>query len=221
MSIKKMALLVSSGLVFFLVASIVINTVSVTRKKAMNKISSIIKYEINPDVTVSSYNFVEVVPEQEEVKEEEVIVAEPVEEVKEEVTVDTSSSSDVVYVGKMTGYGADCVGCNGVGYLACHAQDGSVHTLTGNGDHYNDATYGSVRIVAADLSQFPCGTIVTVDHPVLGTFNAVVLDTGGSMRRAWQNGLVWMDLAYTTESDPAIYSTTSKNTTYTVQRWGW
>ena len=203
MSIKKMALLVSSGLVFFLVASIVINTVSVTRKKAMNKISSIIKYEINPDVTVSSYNFVEVVPEQEEVKEEEVIVAEPVEEVKEEVTVDTSSSSDVVYVGKMTGYGADCVGCNGVGYLACHAQD------------------GSVRIVAADLSQFPCGTIVTVDHPVLGTFNAVVLDTGGSMRRAWQNGLVWMDLAYTTESDPAIYSTTSNNTTYTVQRWGW
>ena len=78
MSIKKMALLVSSGLVFFLVASIVINTVSVTRKKAMNKISSIIKYEINPDVTVSSYNFVEVVPEQEEVKEEEVIVTEPV-----------------------------------------------------------------------------------------------------------------------------------------------
>ena len=83
------------------------------------------------------------------------------------------------------------------------------------------SAYGSVRIVAADLSKFPCGTIVTVDHPSLGTFNAVVLDTGGSMKRAWQNGLVWMDLAFTTESDPGIYSTTSSNTTYTVQRWGW
>ncbi len=221
MSIKKMALLVSSGLVFFLVASIVINTVSVTRKKAMQKISSVIKYEINPKLMVSSYNFVEIVPEIEEVKEEENVVVTPIETEKEEVVADTSSTSDAVFVGKMTGYGADCVGCNGVGYLACKAQDGSTHTLTGNGDHYNDATYGNVRIVAADLSKFPCGTIVTVDHPVLGSFNAVVLDTGGSMRRAWQNGLVWMDLAYTTESDPEIYSTTSNNTTYTVQRWGW
>ena len=52
MSIKKMSLLVSSGLVFFLVASIVINTVSVARKKNMNKVSSVIKYESNPGVTV-------------------------------------------------------------------------------------------------------------------------------------------------------------------------
>ena len=79
MSIKKMALLVSSGLVFFLVASIVINTVSVTRKKAMQKISSVIKYEINPKLMVSSYNFVEIVPEIEEVKEEENVVVTPIE----------------------------------------------------------------------------------------------------------------------------------------------
>ena len=75
MSIKKMSLLVSSGLVFFLVASIVINTVSVARKKNMNKVSSVIKYEINPGVTVSSYNFIEVV-QTDETKEEVVENAE-------------------------------------------------------------------------------------------------------------------------------------------------
>ena len=220
MSIKKMSLLVSSGLVFFLVASIVINTVSVARKKNMNKVSSVIKYEINPGVTVSSYNFIEVV-QTDETKEE--VVENAVEEesqVQEVSVIPESTDESETYVGKMTGYGADCQGCNGVGTLACRAADGSIHTLLGNGDHYNDATYGSVRIVAADLSKFPCGTIVTVSHPILGTFNAVVMDTGGSMKRAWQNGLVWMDLAFTSESYPAIYSTTSNNTTYTVQIWG-
>ena len=90
-----------------------------------------------------------------------------------------------------------------------------------NGEYYNDATYGTVRIVAAALKQFPCGTIVKVDHPALGSFYAVVMDTGGSMRNAWANGLVWMDLAFKTESDPDIYATTSSNTTYSVQRCGW
>lgn len=41
------------------------------------------------------------------------------------------------------------------------------------------------------------------------------------MKRAWNNGYVWMDLAFKTESDPDIYATTSSNTTYSVQRWGW
>lgn len=221
MSIKKLTLLVSSGLIFFLVASIVINTVSVAKKKMINKVSSIIKYEINPGVMVSSYNFVEVAPTVEEVEE---VVSENVDNQQiQEASVDVVESVDEssVFVGKMTGYGADCQGCNGIGSLACRTADGGIHTLSENGDHYIDSAYGSVRIVAADLSKFPCGTIVTVDHPSLGTFNAVVLDTGGSMKRAWQNGLVWMDLAFTTESDPGIYSTTSSNTTYTVQRWGW
>ena len=223
MSIKKMSMLVSSFLLFFLVASVVINTMVVVRKQEKEKVSSKITFEIHPDKMVSSYNFIEVVPiEEEKVEEKEEVV----EEIKEEenVSVTTSTpdeSNDAVYVGKMTGYGADCVGCSGTGALSCRAADGSRHTLTENGEYYNDSTYGTVRIVAAALDKFPCGTIVKVDHPALGTFYAVVMDTGGSMRNAWANGYVWMDLAYKTESDPDIYSTTSSNTTYSVQRWGW
>ena len=224
MSIKKMSLLVSSFLLFFLVASIVINTMVVVRKQEKEKVSSKITFEIHPDKMVSSYNFIEVAPtEEEKVEEKEEVV---VEEAKEEENVSVTTSTpnevnDAVFVGKMTGYGADCIGCSGVGALSCRAADGSRHTLTENGEYYNDATYGTVRIVAAALDKFPCGTIVKVDHPALGTFYAVVMDTGGSMRNAWANGYVWMDLAYRTESDPEIYATTSSNTTYSVQRWGW
>lgn len=222
MSIKKMSLLVSSFLLFVLVASIVINTMVVVRKQEKEKVSSKITFEIHPDKMVSSYNFVEVAPVEKEKIEEEVVV----EEVKEEdnVSVITSTpneSNDAVFVGKMTGYGADCIGCSGVGALSCRAADGSRYTLSENGEYYNDTTYGTVRIVAAALNKFPCGTIVKVDHPALGTFYAVVMDTGGSMKRAWNNGYVWMDLAFKTESDPDIFATTSSNTTYSVQRWGW
>jgi len=208
MSIKKMSLLVSSFLLFILVSSVVINTMVVVRKQEKEKVSSKITFEIHPDKMVSSYNFVEVAPTEEE----------------ESVSVTTSTpneSNDAIFVGKMTGYGADCVGCSGIGALSCRAADGSRYTLSENGEYYNDATYGTVRIVAAALDKFPCGTIVKVDHPALGTFYAVVMDTGGSMKRAWANGYVWMDLAFKTESDPSIYSTTSSNTTYSVQRWGW
>ena len=209
-------MLVSSFLLFVLVASVVINTMVVVRKQEKEKVSSKITFEIHPDKMVSSYNFIEVVPiEEEKVEEKEEVV----EEIKEEenVSVTTSTpdeSNDAVYVGKMTGYG-------GTGALSCRAADGSRHTLTENGEYYNDSTYGTVRIVAAALDKFPCGTIVKVDHPALGTFYAVVMDTGGSMKRAWNNGYVWMDLAFKTESDPEIYATTSSNTTYSVQRWGW
>lgn len=222
MSIKKMSLLVSSGLLFFLVASIVINTMVTVRKQEKEKVASKITFEIHPDKMVSSYNFVDLsnqTEETEEVKEEDTV-----EEIKSEDNNTNEMPAEVndsVYVGKMTGYGADCAGCSGVGALACRAADGSRYTLSENGEYYYDSSYGSVRIIAAALDKFPCGTIVKVDHPVLGSFYAVVMDTGGSVNRAWANGTVWMDLAFKTESDPDIYSTTSSNTTYSVQRWGW
>lgn len=231
MSIKKMSLVVTSGLVFFLVINTIINTLSITSKKLKEKVAMTLKYEINPDDTVSSYNYIEI-------KKEEIV--EPVKEVKEEVKQEipkqppvvtetetttennnTVDDSKTVYVGKMTGYGADCKGCSGLGNLACKTASGTVHSLTNNGQYYSDASYGSVRIVAADLSKFPCGTIVKITNENLGEFNAVVLDTGGSVKKAWANGTVWMDLAFQTERDPLIYSATSQNTTYEVQRWGW
>lgn len=226
MSIKKMFLLVSSGLLFFLVAGVVINTMVVVRKQEKERVSSKITFEIHPDKMVSSYNFIEIQNIEENTEEEiheetQAVVEEKTEEPVNVTTSTPAESSDSVYVGKMTGYGADCIGCNGIGSLSCRTADGSRHTLSENGEYYNDATYGTVRIVAAALEQFPCGTIVKVDHPILGTFYAVVMDTGGSMSNAWAKGTVWMDLAFKSESDPAIYSSTSDNTTYSVQRWGW
>ena len=222
MSIKKMSLLVSSALIFFLVASVVINTMVTVRKQEKEEVASKITFEIHPDKMVSSYNFVDVSATSEE--KEEVVEEVKEEETKAEESVKDNKPAEVndaVFVGKMTGYGADCAGCSGVGSLSCRTADGSRHTLSENGEYYNDSAYGSVRIVAAALEKFPCGTIVKIDHPALGSFYAVVLDTGGSVNRAWANGTVWMDLAFRTESDPSIYSTTSSNTTYSVQRWGW
>lgn len=214
MSIKKMSLLVSSGLIFFLVLSIILNTIAVNKKRLAEKIILNVKHEINPKEMVSSYNYILV----------EKPVLDNVSETAIEEKIDNDNLTefnDAIYVGKMTGYGADCKGCSGVGTLSCRTMDGSKHTLSIDGEYYYDANYGSVRIVAADLSQFPCGTIVKIDHPNLGAFYAVVLDTGGSVQKAWQNGTVWMDLAFKTETDPNIYSSTSNNTTYSVQRWGW
>jgi hypothetical protein len=79
------------------------------------------------------------------------------------------------YTGDLTGYGADCPLCGGT--LACMP---SLDVLHGNVT-YNDATYGSVRIVAAD-KNFPLGTIVKITERMndgsYETFNAIVLDRG-------------------------------------------
>ena len=134
--------------------------------------------------------------------------------------IEIGTGDEANYVGKMTGYGADCAGCSGSGTLACKTKNGSYYSLTKNGMTYNDDEYGEVRIIAADLDKFPCGTIIKVDNPNLGTFTAIVLDTGSAMQNAWANGIVHMDLAYVTESDPAIHLSTSSNVKYSVQRWG-
>ncbi len=134
--------------------------------------------------------------------------------------IEIGTGDKVNYVGKMTGYGADCKGCSGAGTLACKTKDGSYYSLTRDGMTYNDDEYGEVRIIAAALDKFPCGTIIKVDNPNLGTFNAIVLDTGGAMQNAWKNGIVHMDLAYITENDNSLYLSTSSNVKYSVQRWG-
>lgn len=132
--------------------------------------------------------------------------------------IEIGTGDEANYVGKMTGYGADCIGCTGT--LACKTKNGSYHNLIKDGTTYNDEEYGNVKIIAAALEKFPCGTIIKVENPNLGTFNAIVLDTGGAMKNAWNNGIIHIDLAYLTESDPAIHLSTSSNVKYSVQRWG-
>lgn len=125
------------------------------------------------------------------------------------------------FSGKLTGYGPDCPGCSSVGNVACRTREGLNHSLTYDGLYYNDQVYGSVRILAADHSAFPCGTIVKVNNGVLHEFIGIVLDTGSAMRGAWKDGIVWMDLAFTSQKEALTGGATSSNTTFNVQRWGW
>lgn len=140
-----------------------------------------------------------------------------VEPVKEIIEVGTGGQGE--YTGKMTGYGADCAGCSGT--VSCKTKSGKTWNLLKDGTSYNDDEYGQTRILAAALTKFPCGTIIKVDSSTLGTFNAIVLDTGGAMRKAWNNGTVLMDLAFTSETSEGIHNSTNNNVKYSVQRWGW
>lgn len=125
------------------------------------------------------------------------------------------------YTGRLTGYGPDCIGCSSVGNVACLTKDRKKHSLNSDGIYYNDSQYGNVRILAAATTKFRCGTIIEVVKPGMQPFMAVVLDTGGDMRRAWNNGNVWMDLAYSSNSMAGSDNLTGKNITFNVQRWGW
>lgn len=125
------------------------------------------------------------------------------------------------YTGLLTGYGPDCVSCDGRGYVYCKSPNGKYFNLVNDGMYYNDSEYGQVRIVAADQREFPCGTIVEVDNSLMkeGKFLAIVLDTGYAMRKAYDNGNIHMDLAFTTQKN--LIFQTNYSTNFSVQRWGW
>lgn len=146
------------------------------------------------------------------------VTLEPV--VHEEIQVGTGAYG--VFNGIMTGYGPDCDTCDGKGYVACRTVDKKSFNLIEDGIYYEDAEFGKVRVLAAALSVFPCGTIVEVDSSNLGKFTGIVLDTGYGMRKSLENGIYHFDVAYTTESDEMVAKTTNKKgVTYSVQRWGW
>ena len=126
------------------------------------------------------------------------------------------------YTGVLTGYGPDCPGCSPVGNVACRTRERRAHSLINDGLYYDDKDYGELRIVAASLNAFPCGTVVKVNNGVLDSFDAIVLDTGATMRKSWnEERTVWMDLAFNTQAEAARGNATSYNTKYNVQRWGW
>lgn len=125
------------------------------------------------------------------------------------------------YTGKLTGYGPDCPGCSTVGNVSCRTREGTNHSLINDGIYYTDTVYGKVRIIAADNTAFPCGTVIKIDNGHLNEFYAIVLDSGSSMRSAWANGNVWIDLAFSSQADARVGNVTSSNTKFNVQRWGW
>ena len=115
----------------------------------------------------------------EEYKEAEKKVDEKVvESVQEEKTessyIEEASTYNVIesYTGTLTGYGPDCYGCSGnttAGYYV------------GNTIYYDDATFGTVRIVASDPS-IPLYSIVRISNiPGVDPIIAIVLDRGGNV----------------------------------------
>lgn len=106
---------------------------------------------------------------QEENNEEKVTV-----KVEETInTIDTSSfavlSQETI---NLSHYGHDCYGCT-TGYTASgyYIGDGKIY--------YQDPTFGSVRVVAAD-SKYPLGTIVRIKY-YGSDIMAIVLDRGGGI----------------------------------------
>ena len=143
------------------------------------------------------------------------------EKIDEEIQVGTGKSG--IYNGVMTGYGPDCSTCSGRGYVACHTEDKKSFNLLNDGVYYDDRDFGEARVLAAALTEFPCGTIIEVDSKNMGKFTGIVLDTGYDMRKHLEEGIYHFDVAFTTEKDKEILKTTdmSGNVVYNVQRWGW
>lgn len=149
-------------------------------------------------------------------KNEENIIQEPTTKI-----IEKGTGNYGVYKGKLVGYGPDCVGCTGEGYLACRTKDKKRFSLKYDGIYYEDDQYGKVRILAAKTKEFPCGTMVKVVKTDGTSFLAVVMDSIGS---SLSNGQILMDLAYASQSDKTVFGAdglTGNNITFEIQRWGW
>jgi hypothetical protein len=137
------------------------------------------------------------------------------------LTTEKVQTSLAEYTGKLTGYGPDCVGCSGTGNLACRTKNKKTYNLYKDGIYYEDSEYGKVRILSAAIAKFKCGTIVVITKPGMQPFTGIVLDTGGDMTKAWNNGIVWMDLAYSSVVNSGEDNLLGTNIKFSVQRWGW
>ncbi len=115
----------------------------------------------------------------------------------------------VAFVGTLTAYGPDCVGCGGSS--ACPPRQ---NFKNGN-IYFDDQVYGKVRVVAADR-LLPCGSIVRIsginiyNEPIL----AVVLDRGGAIKGNH------LDLLFATEKNLEGFGT-SHSIKFEILRYGW
>lgn len=115
----------------------------------------------------------------------------------------------ISFTGQMTAYNPICAGCTGKVYCPPRqdVRNGNIY--------FEDSTYGSVRILAADYA-IPCGTIVKITNvsfssePIIG----IVLDRGGAIKGNIMDFLV-------TENDDMNIVGRQKNVHYEILRWGW
>ncbi len=131
--------------------------------------------------------------------------------IAEEVLVQKNNSNYKIldsYEGTMTAYGADCLGCTGI--------TASGYDINNDNIHYEDKTFGILRIVAADRSV-PSGTVVRVkglkiyEEPIL----AIVLDRGGVIKGTL------MDLAFGFQDNLDVKKIGRSNVVYDILRYGW
>ncbi len=133
------------------------------------------------------------------------------------------------FTGGLTGYGPDCKGCSGRGYVGCRDKNGKYHNLIHDGEYYVDEEYGKMRIVAAPSGSlyengpsFSCGTIVEVKGKNVETL-AIVLDRGGALQNKLANDKILLDLAFRSEAEQLadIRAITERETvSFSVKRWG-
>lgn len=118
------------------------------------------------------------------------------------------STKKVKFIGTLTGYGPDCVGCNGK--TGCFPYQ----NVLNENIYYEDDTYGKIRILAAD-KLIPCGSIVKISNYqfIEGDFYGIVLDRGSAI-----NGLT-MDLLYNSEND-TIKIGRNYDINFQIERWG-
>lgn len=117
--------------------------------------------------------------------------------------------SPVSFVGQMTAYGADCKGCGG--RVACPPRQ----DVRNNNIYYDDADYGTIRILAADR-RIPCGSIIKIRNVTFSSEEmiGIVLDRGSAIV-----GNI-IDLLVPAERDG--YSVgRQRNVQYEIIRWGW
>ena len=127
--------------------------------------------------------------------------------------VSGSSSSDT-FEGYVTAYGPDCYGC-------VSGETASGYNVLNGNIYYNDPTYGTVRIVAADRS-LKFGTIVKINglnissEPVI----AIVLDRGGDIGFNKPKNIIF-DLLYTSENSSEVRNFGKQYVTAEVLRVGY
>lgn len=113
-------------------------------------------------------------------------------------------------VGKLSGYGPDCVGCTS-------NKTASGYYIGEGNIYYEDPVYGTVRILSGD-KKYPFGTIVRISNisfsttPIIG----IVLDRGGSVGI---DKKYLFDLLYTKESEAETIGI-SNNVIFEVLRLG-
>lgn len=117
------------------------------------------------------------------------------------------------FVGSLTGYGPDCVGCGG--RVSCNGEDGKRQDVRNGNIYYFDSEYGQLRIIAADKS-IPCGTIIEIQNFIFssGPIKAIVLDRGGAIKGKK------IDLLYSSEKETGGIGLQS-DITFNILRWDW